>query len=614
MNRKIKASLISICSDVLMISIKAVLASLSGSAALLADAYHSLSDLFVSISVLTGAASRSYVEKRAEACAQSQTETGTQTATEETGSEQSAATDEAQSESARKNAPGYWIEAGIAYIISLVILYLPVEIISGLADSGSYEIRNTWIAVIGVVLCIIIAYFLSRFKIQVGAETDSPALAADGYHTRMDMFSSIAVLFSLMGHQIGIRLDPLVAIIIAVLIGITGLELFITSVMGFVQKTSLRDLSLWGRINAGADRAFSYTVMRFTGRSVSLSEFNLVGRFSPHKFLTPRRLALWLFLASALWFSSGLTTIAPDEIGVKFRFGRIVDGEIRPGLAYGLPWPLEKIERVNMTKIYGVELGFRTDQKAEGSFTSTLWEATHTVDGYRKERTESVSLTGDENIVDFSLVLHYRPLNAVVPFYKVNNIDEVLRGLLESGMRRVVAVKNADQLLVEDRQAILTEIKNELSEEVKRLELGVEIMGVYCHDLHPPLEVVEAFRSVFSAREEKARLLNEAESARNASLPQARADSRRKLLEAEAFEHEQKEHSGGDAENFRLKAEAYRIAPGVTSYRYYIETAEKGMAGKKKIIADPDANRGGYNLWFFAPEKLGGISGIKGER
>ena len=111
MNRKIKASFISIGSDIVMIGIKVFLASISGSAALLADAYHSLSDLFVSVSVLTGAASRLYIEKRAAGAAPADAATLPPGHEGETAGEANAPTvseaNEDETEMVRKAPPGY---------------------------------------------------------------------------------------------------------------------------------------------------------------------------------------------------------------------------------------------------------------------------------------------------------------------------------------------------------------------------------------------------------------------------------------------------------------------------------------------------------------------------
>ena len=54
-------------------------------------------------------------------------------------------------------------------------------------------------------------------------------------------------------------------------------------------------------------------------------------------------------------------------------------------------------------------------------------------------------------------------------------------------------------------------------------------------DVHPPQEVSDAFKDVASAREDKSRIINEAEAYRNALLPQARGEAAAILNKAEAY-------------------------------------------------------------------------------
>ena len=622
MNPRIKASLVSIVADIVLIATKGTLAFLSGSASLLADAYHSLSDLFVSFAVLTGAASRTWVEKKAKEKENSlQNESEQEPGEEERNSDEVTENQDVVEEkspastSEPSSAPGYWIEAGIAYLVSLIILYLPYEIISTVSTQKNHDLKYTWVAVVGVIVCIMIAYFISRYKMLVGRELDSPALVADGYHSRMDMFTSIAVLASLVGQMIGIRLDALMAVIIAVMIGIVGLELFITSIVGFIRKAGLKRLSLLTWIQQRMDAGLAVVSKKALGRTVEMSDLRLIERLTSGSLINRRRLALLFVLVLIGYFLGGLTMIRVGETGVKLRFGKIVQDDIPPGLTYRLPWPIESIERVRKQDVKRVEFGFRTADDIVGSISPTLWEATHIAKGYKKVKAESVSLTGDENIVDISLVMHYRPVDPVKAVFRVRSVDEVLRGLLESATRNVISIEKADKLFVEDRKGTLATIRQAVEKDVARLDLGVEILDVFCHDLHPPTEVVGAYRDVFSAREEKVRLLNKAETHRNESLPKARSDSLQNLYEAEAESFEKRERATGDSEKFRVTSEAYRRYPDLTAYRLFIEMAENSLTGKKKIIADPKVNRGGYRMWLFSPDKGGPFMGSsKGER
>ncbi len=609
MNKRIKASLISISTDIFLIATKSTLAALSGSAALLADAYHSLSDLFVSLAVLSGSAFRSWMEKR-ELLQSTQAESAENENSLELQEVSPAKAEEDEDSPPAK--PGYWVEAGITYIISLIILYLPYEIISGISKQKKYDLEYTWLAIIGVIACIVITYFISRYKLLAGREVDSPALVADGYHSRMDMFTSVAVLFSMLGQIIGIKLDPLVAVVIAVMIGIVGLELFITSVVALARKSGLKRLSLFAWLYEQTERVFTFLAGLFVGKQLKLSDLHLAERLSPERWYSHRRLAVLVVVFVSAYFLSGLTMIRPEETGVKLRFGHIENDHLQPGLTYRLPWPFESIKRIRMQEIRRVEFGFRTDDRLNTSISPTLWETKHGTRGYKKKKKESITLTGDENIIDISLVLHYRPTNPIDTLFRVNRMDNVLRGLLESSLRKTISVRKADSLLVENRQEALNAILDDVRAHIKQLDLGVEAMALYCHDLHPPLEVVGAFRDVFSAREEKIQLLNNAETHRNTALPEARSKSYQSLHEAQADRIERREKAIGDAKNFALVSKAYRRQPKLTAYRMFIEMAEIGMAGKRKIIADPEVNRGGYRLWMFAPENGNALNDLKG--
>jgi hypothetical protein len=74
------------------------------------------------------------------------------------------------------------------------------------------------------------------------------------------------------------------------------------------------------------------------------------------------------------------------------------------------------------------------------------------------------------------------------------------------------------------------------------------------------------------------------------------------LAEASAYEIEKRLHADGEARRFLLTAQAFRQEPGITSYRLFLETVEQGLAGKKKYVANPQANLGGYRLWMYMPK------------
>ena len=123
-------------------------------------------------------------------------------------------------------------------------------------------------------------------------------------------------------------------------------------------------------------------------------------------------------------------------------------------------------------------------------------------------------------------------------------------------------------------------------------------------DVHPPLEVVPAFREVASALEEKESRINDAQAYQYESEAQGRGEAKQKLLAAEAAAKDRTERSRGRAQSFIARAEAYSLGTSVTRLRLYLQTVEQSLAGRRKIILDrtsPGARRqlflGRQGLW-----------------
>ncbi|MGE3743467.1 MAG: protease modulator HflK N-terminal domain-containing protein, partial [Geminicoccaceae bacterium] len=104
-----------------------------------------------------------------------------------------------------------------------------------------------------------------------------------------------------------------------------------------------------------------------------------------------------------LWLASGIYTVQPDEQGLVTRFGQL-DRTTGPGLRYHLPTPIEAVERVPVTRVNRVEVGFRS-----ASQTATT---TSRAGASRDVGDEALMLTGDENIIDINFVVLWRIGNA----------------------------------------------------------------------------------------------------------------------------------------------------------------------------------------------------------
>jgi regulator of protease activity HflC (stomatin/prohibitin superfamily) len=142
----------------------------------------------------------------------------------------------------------------------------------------------------------------------------------------------------------------------------------------------------------------------------------------------------------------------------------------------------------------------------------------------------------------------------------------------------------------------------------QRLDLyraGAEVLHVKLLDVHPSVEVVDAYRDVSGAFEEKNRLINEAEAYRNEQVALARGRAAARVLEAKGYSLGLRNRAAGDASRFMQSEAAFRAAPGPTETRLYLETMEQILPGKNKMIVDSTKAR--RQLWLVE-QGLGGFA------
>ena len=113
-------------------------------------------------------------------------------------------------------------------IIVLFLGMVAYEIMQGAIErllKPSLITTPDFYAAIMAVFGIIINFSVSEYIIKIGKEIRSPAIVADGKHQKTDIFSSIAVLLSVVVSNIGYPiLDPIIGLIIGVLILKTAYE------------------------------------------------------------------------------------------------------------------------------------------------------------------------------------------------------------------------------------------------------------------------------------------------------------------------------------------------------------------------------------------------------
>lgn len=293
-----------------------------------------------------------------------------------------------------------------------------------------------------------------------------------------------------------------------------------------------------------------------------------------------------------IWLLSGIYIVDTAERGVVKRFGAYVT-ETGPGPHWHIPYPIESVTKVNVDRIRTTEIGYRTDgQNRTGSVLS-----------------EALMLTRDENIVDVRIAVQYRIQSAADYLFNVRDPDATLRAASESALREIVGRNSLDFVLTQGRTEIVAQVRELTQRNLDQYESGLFITTVNLQDAQPPEQVQSAFADVVKAREDRERLINEAEAYSNQVIPQARGQAARIVEEARAYRDQVVARAEGQASRFVSVVTEYQNAPEVMRERLYIEAMTNVLNNTSKVFMGVE---GGNNLMYLPLDKIMGGSGTAG--
>jgi Cu+-exporting ATPase len=303
------------------------------------------------------------------------------------------------------------------------------------------------------------------------------------------------------------------------------------------------------------------------------------------------------------WLFSGLYQVRPGQEAVVRVLGRYV-GVWPPGLHLTWPRLIASVVALDTTRVRSMEIGFRTGQgRGVTQPAAYEWNTQHRSAAYQKVPGEAIMVTGDGSLVDVTVVVHYRVTEPADYLLRFRNPELFARAVCEHAVRCAVNRTPTDGVLVADRAELEQQIAAEMQALACRLGLGIAVLRVALQDVHPPLEVVDAYRAVSSEAEQKQRKINQAEAYafEQTQLGQGAAEKQR--LDAEAYAVDRQLRAEGDAERFRLREQAFRASPQTERIRLHLKAVDEGLASPQKIILDSRAV-GRKQLWFVGPEGL----------
>jgi membrane protease subunit HflK len=293
------------------------------------------------------------------------------------------------------------------------------------------------------------------------------------------------------------------------------------------------------------------------------------------KYITAAVVVLIAIIAA----NTVLYSVGAESVGVIQRFGEYVR-TTPPGLHMKLPFGIEKVTKVPVTRILSQEFGFRTEKPG-----------VRTVRGRQSLLNESLMLTGDLNVVVAEWIVQYKIKDPKDFLFNVNRVMETIRDVSEAAMRQVIGDRSVDGVITIERMEIGDEAGQKMQEILDSYGAGIQIVTVKLQDVTPPDQVKPAFNAVNEAKQEFETLINQARKEYNTIIPKASGEAERTIKEAEGYAIDRVNRAEGDAARFVSIWQKYSQAKDVTRRRLYMETMAKVLpqVERKYIVDDKES-------------------------
>jgi membrane protease subunit HflK len=294
-------------------------------------------------------------------------------------------------------------------------------------------------------------------------------------------------------------------------------------------------------------------------------------------------------LAFLGYLFTGIYIVAPGEAAVVRRFGAIVEPRVEPGGHYRLPWPIDRVDIVNVGEVRREVVGVAEAEEGH-------------------EHPESPSklqvLSGDTNVIDVEIVVQYQVRDPAAYLINVQYAPyRLVRDAVRQAVTGLVNQLPVDDILTSERQALQDAVRAETQKRLDDYNSGLAVVSLNLQKVFPPDEVAASFTDVNSAREDRARAINEATGYANSLLPEARGQADGILAQGLAYRSDTLALANGAGQAFEALLAEYQTnseiyGEDVTRYRLYLETLEK-ILPRVQVYTVDTGNGGGVSLRLF---------------
>lgn len=260
-------------------------------------------------------------------------------------------------------------------------------------------------------------------------------------------------------------------------------------------------------------------------------------------------------------------SVKEQEQAILTMFGKVIRVDTA-GLYFKLPF-VQSVHMIDMTT-HGVGIGYMVEDGQN-----------ITVDD------EGIMITSDFNFVDIDFYLEYKVSDPVACYYNSDEPELVMKNMALACIRNTVVNYPVDDVITTAKGQIQAEVKEKLQQELTEKNIGLTVVNISVQDAEPPTqEIVQAFKSVETAKQGKETAVNNAKKYQSEELPKAEATADKIIQDAEATKQARIAEAEGQVARFNEMYDQYQLQPYITKRRLFFETMEDILPELKVIITD----------------------------
>jgi membrane protease subunit HflK len=277
-------------------------------------------------------------------------------------------------------------------------------------------------------------------------------------------------------------------------------------------------------------------------------------------------IAVVVLIVLAVLIMNAVYMVTEQEQAVVTTFGKYTGTPVTAGLHFKVPF-IQQVRFVPVNVSLRQTIGYHPDTEAR-------------IPG------ESKMITGDFNIINIDFYMEYMISDPYKYLFSSQRPDDILKNIAQSKIRNVISTYRVEPILTVAKAEIQSKIRILISEELESTyDIGLVLTNIIIQDAEPPTpEVIAAFKSVETAKQDRETAINRAWEYSNERLPAAAAEANRELENAEFVRANRVNEANMLVAMFNAMYDEYSANPNIHRQRMYFEMIEQVLPGVKVYI------------------------------